>query len=179
MKRLLLALTILAGAQASAQTTPPIKPGLWELNNKVKTGNAQQDQVLSAALAQLASMPPAQRAQMEAMMAQNGVSMPKAGSDGSITLTACVTPEMASRKELPMNQKGKCKTTQEPVAGGMNVSYTCTDPASSGTGQIRFNGDSAYTMTMNVTNNTDVGPRTATVESTGRWLGASCPAKPK
>jgi hypothetical protein len=36
---------------------------------------------------------------MEAMMAQNGVSMPKASSDGGITLTACVTPEMASRKE--------------------------------------------------------------------------------
>ncbi|MYM68214.1 DUF3617 family protein [Pseudoduganella sp. FT55W] len=178
MKRLLLALAIAAAAQASAQTQT-IKPGLWELNNKVKTGNAEQDQVMSAALAQLAAMPPAQRAQMEAIMAQNGVSMPKAGSDGSITLTACVTPEMASRKELPMNQKGKCNTRQEPVAGGMNVSYTCTDPASSGTGQIRFNGDNAYTMTMNVTNNTNVGPRTATVESTGRWLGATCPAKPK
>jgi len=175
MKRLLLALAILAAAQASAQN---IKPGLWELTSKVKTGNAQQDQAMSAALAQLATMPPAQRAQMEAMMAQNGVSMPKAGSDGSITLTACVTPEMASRKELPMNQKGKCSTKQEPVAGGMNVSYTCTDPASSGNGQIRFNGDNAYTMTMNVTNDTAVGPRKATVESAGRWLSATCPAKP-
>jgi hypothetical protein len=178
MKRLLLTLAILAAAQASAQNQT-IKPGLWELNNKLKTGNAQQDQAMSAALSQLASMPPAQRAQMEAIMAQNGVSMPKASSDGSITLTACVTPEMATRKELPMNQKGKCNTTQEPVAGGINVSYTCTDPASSGTGQIRFNGDNAYTMTMNVTNNTGAGPRTATVESTGRWLGATCPAKPK
>jgi hypothetical protein len=53
-----------------------------------------------------------------------------------------------------MNQKGKCSSKQEPVAGGMNVSYTCTDPASSGNGQIRFNGDSAYTMTMHVTNTT-------------------------
>jgi hypothetical protein len=85
---------------------------------------------------------------------------------------------MASRKELPMNQKGKCSTKQEPVAGGMNVSYTCSDPASSGNGQIRFNGDSAYTMTMNVTNNTGAGPRSATVESSGRWLSATCPAKP-
>jgi hypothetical protein len=93
MKRLLLTLAILAAAQASAQTT--IKPGLWEITSKVKTGNAQQDQAMSAAMAQLASMPPAQRAQMEAMMAQNGVSMPKASSDGGITLTACVTPEMA------------------------------------------------------------------------------------
>jgi hypothetical protein len=175
MKRLLLTLAILAAAQASAQN---IKPGLWELTSKVRTGNAQQDQAMSAAAAQFAAMPPEQRAQVEAMMAKNGISMPKAGSDGSITLSACVTPEMASRKELPMNQKGKCSTKQEPVAGGMNVSYTCSDPASSGNGQIRFNGDSAYTMTMNVTNNTGAGPRSATVESSGRWLSATCPAKP-
>lgn len=176
MKRLMLILAILAAGQAVAQT---IKPGLWEVNSKVKTGNAQTDQALSAALAQLAAMPPAQRAQMEAVMAQNGISMPKAGSDGGITLTACVTPEMAARKELPLNQKGKCTSTQEPVAGGLNVSFVCTDPASSGKGQIRFNGDSAYSMTMNVTNNSGTGPQSATVESAGRWLGATCPAKPK
>jgi uncharacterized membrane-anchored protein len=52
MKRLLLTLAILAAAQASAQT---IKPGLWEITSKVKTGNAQQDQAMSAAMAQLAA----------------------------------------------------------------------------------------------------------------------------
>lgn len=177
MKRLLLMLAALAAAHASAQQS--VKPGLWELHNKVKTGNAQTDQAVTAALAQLAALPPAQRAQMEAMMAQNGISMPKAAGDGGLTLTACVTPEMAARKELPLNQKGKCSSTQEPVAGGMNVSFTCTDPASSGSGQIRFNGDQAYTMTMNVTNNSGTGPQNATVESTGRWLSDNCPARPK
>ncbi|NVM79258.1 hypothetical protein FHW83_005095 [Duganella sp. SG902] len=177
MKRLLLTLAMAAAAHAAAQTS--IKPGLWELNNKVRTGNAQTDQAVSAALSQLAALPPAQRAQMEAMMAQNGISMPKAGGDGGLTLTACVTPEMAARKELPLNQQGKCTSTQQPVAGGMNVSFTCTNPASSGTGQIRFNGDQAYTMTMNVINNSGAGPQNATVESTGRWLGDTCPARPK
>ena len=176
MKRYLLILAMLAATGASAQT---IKPGLWEMQSKVKTGNAQTDQAMSAALAQLSAMPPEQRAKIEAMMAQNGVSMPKAGSDGAIIISACVTPEMAARKELPLNQKGRCTSKQEPVAGGMNVSFTCTDPASSGNGQIRFNGDTAYTMTMNVTNNSGAGPQSATVESTGRWLGATCPAKPR
>ncbi len=176
MKRLLMALAVLAATQASAQT---VKPGLWELHNKIKTGNAQTDQAMSAAVAQLAMLPPEQRAKMEAMMAQNGVSMPKASSDGSLVLTACVTPEMAARKELPLNQKGKCASRQTPVAGGLDVSFTCTDPASSGSGQIRFQGDNAYTMTMNVSNNSGTGPQNATVESTGRWLSASCPARPK
>lgn len=175
MKRLLLALAILAAAQASAQS---IKAGLWEMTSKVKTGNAQQDQAMSAAAAQFAAMPPEQRAKIEAMMAQNGISMPKAGSDGALTMTVCVTPEMAARKEVPLNQKGQCTSKQEPVAGGMNISYTCVSPPSSGTGQLRFNGDNAYTMTMHVTNNNPSGPRTVDMESSGRWLGATCPAKP-
>nr|WP_315260034.1 DUF3617 domain-containing protein [uncultured Duganella sp.] len=173
MKRLLIALAVLAAAPASAQT---VKPGLWELTNRIKTGDAQTDQALSAALAQLAVLPPEQRARVEAMMAQNGVSMPQAGGDGSLKVTACVTPEMAARKELPLSQKGKCTSKQDPVAGGLNVSFSCTDPASSGQGQIRFQGDNAYTATMEVSNNSGTGPRNATVESSGRWLGASCPA---
>jgi len=176
MKRLLISLAMLAAVSASAQT---IKPGLWETNSKVKTGNAQTDQAMSAALSQLAALPPEQRAQMEAMMAKNGVSMPKAGANGGITMTACVTPEMASRKEIPLNQKGKCTSQQDQVPGGLNIAFTCSDPASSGNGQLRFQGDSAYSMTMNVTNNSGTGPQQATVESTWRWLSATCPARPQ
>lgn len=175
MKRLLITLATLAAVQAHAQT---VKPGLWELNSKVRTGNAQTDQAVSAALSQLAMLPPAQRAQMEAMMAQNGVTVPQAGSDGSLRMTACVTPEMAARKELPLSQQGKCSSKQTPVAGGVDVTFSCTDPASSGSGQVRMQGDNAYTASMQVTNNSGVGPQQATVESTGRWLSASCSAKP-
>ena len=178
MKRVLISLALLAAAQAQAQTpAPTIKPGLWELNNKVKTGNAQTDQAMGMALKQLANMAPEQRAQIEAMMKQNGVSMPQSGSDGGMVLTACLTPEMAARKELPLSQKGKCTSKQEPVAGGMNISFSCTDPASSGQGTIRFNGDSSYTMNMNVSTAAGGQPQNVTVESTGRWLSASCPAK--
>ena len=178
MKRVLISLALLAAAQVPAQTpAPTVKPGLWELNNKVKTGNAQTDQAMGMALKQLANMPPEQRAQIEAMMKQNGVSMPQSGSDGGMVLTACVTPEMAAKKELPLSQKGKCTSKQEPVAGGMNISFSCTDPASSGQGTIRFNGDSNYTMNMNVSTAASGQPQNVTVESTGRWLGASCPAR--
>ncbi|MYM74876.1 DUF3617 family protein [Duganella sp. FT134W] len=175
MKRVLIALAVLTAIQAQAQT---IKPGLWELNSKVRTGNAQTDQAVSAALSQLAALPPAQRAQVESMMAQNGVSVPQAASDGRLRMTACVTPEMAARKELPLSQQGKCTSKQTPVAGGVDVTFSCTDPASSGSGQVRMQGDSAYTASLQVTNNSGAGPQQATVESNGRWLAASCPARP-
>ncbi|MYN41929.1 DUF3617 family protein [Duganella sp. FT109W] len=175
MKRVLIALAVLTAIQAQAQT---IKPGLWELNSKVRTGNAQTDQAVSAALSQLAALPPAQRAQVESMMAQNGVSVPQAGADGSLRVTACVTPAMAARRELPLGQQGKCSAQQTPVAGGVDVTFSCTDPASSGSGQVRMQGDSAYTASLQVTNNSGTGPQQATVESSGRWLAASCPARP-
>lgn len=176
MKRFLIALAMLPMAAAQAQT---IKPGLWELNNTVKTGDLQTDAAIQMAMQQLANMPPAQRAQMEAMLAQNGVSVPKVGGDGTMTVSACVTPEMAAKKELPLNQKGNCTSKTVPAAGGLDVTFSCTNPNSSGQGQIRFSDDSHYTMMMDVNTEATGTPQKVKVNSTGRWVSATCPAKPK
>jgi len=178
MKRFLIALAMLTITTAAAQAQT-IKPGLWELNNTVKTGDIQTDAAIQMAMQQLANMPPAQRAQMEAMLAQNGVSVPKVGGDGTMTVTACVTPEMAAKKELPLNQKGNCTSKTVPAADGLDVSFSCTNPTSSGQGRIRFSDDSHYTMLMDVTTEATGAPQKVKVNSTGRWVGASCPAKPK
>jgi hypothetical protein len=169
-------LTALTAVQAHAQA---MKPGLWELNNKVKASNAQTDAVLTMAMQQLANMPPEQRAQLEAFMNQNGASMPKVGSDGGMAITTCITPEMAAKHDLPVTQKGNCTSNNQPIAGGLSIAFSCTDPASSGQGQLRYNGDSAFTMNMNVSSSAGGAPQQATVATTGRWLGATCPAKAK
>jgi hypothetical protein len=173
MKRFLIALALLATAhaQAAAQT---IQPGLWELDNKVKTGDLQTDAALAMAMQQLANMPAGQRAQMEAMLAQNGVSVPKVGGDGTMTVTACVTPEMAARKELPLNQKGNCTSKTVPAAGGLDVTFSCTNPTSSGKGRIRFSDDRHYTMAMDVSTEATGAPQQVRIDSSGRWLAASC-----
>lgn len=178
MKRFLIGLALLSMAAAGAQAQT-IKPGLWELNNKVKTGDIQTDAAIEMAMRQLATMPAAQRAQMEAMLAQNGVSVPKAGGDGGISVTACVTPEMAAKKELPLNQKGNCTSKSVPAEGGLDVSFNCTNPTSSGQGQIRFSDDSHYTMTMDVNTEATGSAQKVHVDSTGRWVAANCPARPK
>lgn len=178
MKRLLIALALLAGAQAQLQAQT-IKPGLWELNNTVKTGDIQADAAIQMAMQQLANMPAGQRAQMEAMLAQNGVSVPKVGGDGTMSVNACVTPEMAAKKELPLNQKGNCSSKTVPADGGLDVSFSCTNPTSSGQGKIRFSDDSHYTMLMDVNTEATGSPQKVQVNSVGRWIGATCPAKPK
>jgi hypothetical protein len=65
-----------------------IKPGLWEINNKV-SGSAEMDQAMARMQQQLASMPPAQRKMMEDNLAKQGMSLP--GSvGGGMLVKSCV-----------------------------------------------------------------------------------------
>ena len=74
-------------ATASAQQ---IKPGLWE--NTSQMGGAM-GAPMAQMQQQMASMPPAQRKQMEAMLAQQGIRMDAQG----VTSKVCITKEMAER----------------------------------------------------------------------------------
>jgi|EP01034_Spumella_vulgaris_P040304 hypothetical protein len=158
---------------ASAQT---IRPGLWEINNKVSNAKGGNASALAEAQKQLAALPPEQRQMMEAMMAKQGIAL-SGGADGGMKITYCVTKEMAEKKELPAGQQGDCKTSHTPIPGGMNISYTCTNPPSSGNGQVLFQGDSAYTMRMNMSGTMQGKQESMTVDSTGRLLSPNCTAK--
>ena len=82
---------------AAAQT---MKPGLWEITNKMG-GSGDQGAKMAAAMEQMqkqmASMPPEQRKQMEKMMAQQGMAP---GAGGGMATRICMTKEMAARNEL-------------------------------------------------------------------------------
>lgn len=171
MSRLPALLLVLAAAHAGAQT---IRPGQWELSSKMKSANPEVDQAMSAALQQLNNMPPAQRQQMEQMMARNGATMPHLAGDGGVAMRACITPEMAARHELPTGQQGQCSSHTQQVSGGMDVSFSCTNPPSSGQGQVRFRGDTEFTMHMNVTTSARGTPEQMTVDTNGRWLAPAC-----
>lgn len=173
MQRLpaLIAVAALCAGPACAQT---MKPGQWELTNKMESSNGQTNAAMANAMQQLANMPPQQRAQIEAMMAQHGASMPKFGADGGMAISACITPEMAARHEMPTGQNGKCTSNNRPVAGGIDVSFTCNEPPSSGSGQVRFNGDTGFSMNMNITSSAAGKPQQMHVMTTGRWIGPTC-----
>ncbi|WP_295999818.1 DUF3617 domain-containing protein [Rugamonas sp.] len=174
MKRLfalaLVAAPLLAASASTAAQS--MRPGQWEMSNKMNTSNVETNQAMQAMLKQLANLPPEQRAKVEAMMAQNGATMPKLAPNGGISVSACITAEMAKRQEVPTGQQGNCKSNNQPVTGGMNLSFICTNPASSGQGHLTFAGDTAFTMTMDVTTEARGKPEQMTIETSGRWLGA-------
>jgi hypothetical protein len=154
-----LAFALPAGAQS-------LKPGLWEINNKMSGG--QMDQAMVEMQKQMAAMPPGERKQMEAMLAQRGVKMAP-GAGGGMAVQMCMTKEMAERNDMPM-QDG-CRMTQQTRSGNtMKMAFTCTKPPSSGEGQVTFTSSEAYTSRMTVKSAGD----TMTIEGSGKFLKADC-----
>ena len=165
--KLLAAAAVLALAlPAGAQT---MKPGLWEMNNKVSGG--QMDPALAEMQQQLAQMPPEQRKQMEAMMAQRGVKMADAPG-GGMAVQMCMTREMVERSEVPLD-KGCTMTRNERSAGKVRFAYTCSNPPSSGEGEASFTPES-YASRATIRTVVDGKPETMTMEGKGRWLKADC-----
>jgi hypothetical protein len=163
-----------AAATALAAALLPVhaqsmKPGLWEINNKMSGG--QMDGAMAEMQKQLAQMPPDQRKQMEAMMAQRGVQMTP-GAGGGMAVRMCMTKEMVERNEVPT--RDGCTTTKNQRSGNtMKIAFTCTSPPSSGEGDFTFSGD-AYTSHMTVKTAVQGKPETMVMDATGKWLGADC-----
>lgn len=168
----LVALAAFAALPSSAQT---IKPGLWEINNKMQSSNGQLEQAMAMMHEHMANMSPQQRKQMADLMASNGVQMPTPAGNGAMVLKMCMTKEMAARKEIPFQQHGNCTQKQSPMVGNtMKVSFNCTQPQASGEGQVTFQNDSAYAMKMRVTSAALGTPETMNMDATARWLGTDC-----
>lgn len=164
---------LFSASGAVAQST---KPGLWEMQHKMG-GSPQMDQAMAQMHKQMAAMSPAQRKQMEAMMGQQGVSMPTAAAGGGMAMKVCISPEMAARNEMPSQTEGDCTSTVTARSGNtMKMSYVCKTPPSTGEGTYTFSGDTAYTMKM-VMNTTRKGkPETMTMDGQGKWLASDCGA---
>jgi hypothetical protein len=166
---ILLAACAAVALPVAAQT---LKPGLWEMQHKVQ-GNAEMDQAMAEMQKQLAAMSPEQRKQMETMMAGRGVQMAPADG-GGMRLKMCMTREMAERNDIPAN-RGDCKTGPQQRSGNtLKMTFTCTNPQSSGDTQVTFNGSESYTSKTNVTSTTNGKSETMRMEGSGKWLSADC-----
>jgi hypothetical protein len=165
------ALALSAALPLAAQT---LKPGLWQMQNKM-SGNPELDQAMAEMQKQMASMPPEQRKQMEAMMAAQGVKMVPGAAGGGMAVQMCMTKEMVERNELPVHQQGDCKTTTSGRTGNtMKVSFTCTNPPTTGEGQFTYLGNEGYTSRMTMRTQQNGKTETMTMEGSGKWLAADC-----
>lgn len=168
-KHVLLAALAVAASAAGAQN---LKPGLWDVSHKMQSASAKQG--MGALDQQLANMPPAQRKQVEAMMAKQGVQPGSGSPAGGMSMKICLTREMVERNEIS-GQQGDCKTTQQSRSGNtLKTAYTCTRPPTSGVTEVTFVGTEAYRMKMAATTTVNGRSEKVEMEGAGKWLGADC-----
>jgi hypothetical protein len=157
-------------AGASAQN---LKPGLWEISNTMKSAGGEMEKAAAEMQAQMADMPPEQRAMMEGMMAKQGMKM-GAGAPGAMSVKTCLSPEMVERNEFPA-QQGNCKSTSQPRAGNVvKMSFTCSDPASSGEGVYTFVSPEAFTSKLVIRSAAQGKAETMNMDGKGKWLASDC-----
>lgn len=169
MARRLLSLVLLVGANALAQTAPPIRPGLWEttpgpmlLDGKPMPGMADMK-------AQLEKLPPQMRAQMQERMQKQGMQF------GSGSLRTCISAEMLKREDWGQPSQGRCKMTVTERSGSTwRWKSECSEPKSQGEGVTQFSGDSAYRSEMRWTSERGGKKQLMQTSAEARWLSNDC-----
>lgn len=162
-------------ASSSVVMAQTMKPGLWEISNKMQSDSGEMEKAMADMQKQMASMPPDQRKMMQDMLSKQGVAMgPGAGSGMSVAVKVCMTKEMAERNEVPAHE-GDCKQTVSPRSGNtMKLSFVCAKPPSSGEGQVTFLSPESYRMQMSVNSSAGGKPVKMTMDGSGKWLAADC-----
>jgi hypothetical protein len=168
---------ICCGLMAQGAAAQTMNPGLWEITSKIG-GSGEMGAKMAAAQAkmqeQLASMPPAQRKQMEQMFAQRGISF-GAGAGTSITARTCITKEMAARNQPPAQQQGNCKQEYSQRSGNTTrFKFVCTDPPSSGVGEVTLLSADSYVMKMTTTSLVKGKPQQMSMDARAKWLTKDC-----
>jgi hypothetical protein len=168
-----LAMLACAAALALPAAAQDLKPGLWELSNKVSSPDSQVQAAMSAIQGHLASMSPEQRKGMQQMLERNGVQV-DLGAGGALTSRVCMTREMIQRKEFPL-QEGNCTQKMTPVSGNrMKVAFSCSKPATSGEGELILDSDTSYRARMHIRGTEGGNRQEVDMDGTGKWLGADC-----
>ena len=171
--RNLLRLALIAAAAAAAlpAAAQKLSPGLWETTMNVSSGDKQMQAQMAQAREQMAKLPPEQRKMMEDMLAKQGVGMGPAGN----TMRYCLGKEQAERADVPTDNEGRCKReTLERSGSTMRFKVVCSNPPSTGTGEISFKGDKAYDMKMSFEH-----PRQGKVDrmdmtGAAKWVSSDC-----
>lgn len=150
----------------SADTPPPIKPGLWQVHSERDVdGKALPDMS-----ARMQDLPPAARERMEAMMKERGVDM----GDGAGTMKICLSKESLDAGQW-QNMQSSCTTT---YSSRTNKSWkwhsVCTQPAVESDGEALFIDDKNYSVNTTMKTNMMGTSRTTHMKIDSKWLGADC-----
>lgn len=175
-KAMWLGAAVLLSLPAFAENPLNMQPGLYELKTVklVQDGvdhSAQMSDAMAKMQAQMASMPPDRRAQMEAMMQQHGMNM----NAGNGTMQMCMSQEQLSKNFVPGKQGTKCDPSYTKTGSSFTFSYSCplAGGTSSGKGSATRSGDTLNIVVDDTTTGAS-GTHTNHSELQMRYLGSDC-----
>lgn len=175
MRTLILAGTLAAISVAAADLKPlDAKLGLWETTTTTEVdGMPAMPQIPKETLDK---MPPAQRAQLEAVMKNRA----NPAAPRTTTSKSCTTKESLNRGfGMPENMKGECKNDViSSSSSNAQMHMQCTDTKGGPTSTMDINItriDSEH-IKGNVASKSDVQGRTMNVKMNfaSKWLAANC-----
>lgn len=147
------------------------KEGLWEMT--VTTGGSG---LPGTSPEQLARLTPDQRAMVEQMMKQKGISM----SGNTIAMKSCVTKDKIAKGEAFSDSRkdsGDCtRTVTKQTANHFEAKFHCNGKKGEvmeGTVNVDIAGDGVKGVT-HMTNTSDGNTRTFDTNFTSKYLGPSC-----
>ena len=161
-----------------AQSAPlPVKPGLWEMSGSV----TRVTPLPPDAEAKIAALPPAQQAQVRAMMSGG------AGGGGKpITTTKQVCYAAQTTMDSMLNQAQhspgmQCSfTNRVQTAHGASFDISCTGQMGSAQGHTEFHAiddehmSSTSHMTITASSHGSTSNTTTDITTTGKFLNADC-----
>jgi hypothetical protein len=177
MRRSLIACLLVLSALDAYAAGFGLKAGLWEVRVvKQVIDGADVSAQVAGATAQLqqlmANMPAEQRARIDAMLKDKGVSQ---GSDGNFRV--CVSPEMAKLDKPIVDQDGHCQPATIKHSGNKRTyEFNCTanGVTTSGKGEATIADDLITTQTDATTKSASAGTHVMHNESEMKYLGADC-----
>jgi len=157
-------LCAMALADAAQAQTPPVKPGLWQMQSTREVDGKKAPDPLE----HLKGMPPESRKRMEEIMRQQGVDISGGGTK------MCLNRDSLDQGTWQGTQSG-CKTDFKTRSSSRWAWHSsCTQPPSESDGEAVFADSENYTVkhasTMTLQGQTQVSQMTITA----KWLGTDC-----
>lgn len=152
---------------AQAQTAPPIKPGLWQVQTeRIVDGQKAQMPDMSE---RLKNMPPEARKQIEAMMKERGIDI---GGGGDMRI--CLSRDSLDPGQWQRHQ-GTCTTDYSTRIGSTwKWRTTCREPVSETDGEAHFASPESYIVKTATRMTIQGETRTTRMTLNSKWLGPDC-----
>ena len=165
LRSLIFSFVIAAALAAPAQTTPPIKPGLWQIHSEREV-NGQKTPDASE---RLKNMSPEKRERFEAMMRQHGMA-----TDASGMRQVCYTRETLEQSPWA-EQQTTCKTSFSTRSGSLwKWHTTCAESGYEADGEAVFVDHENYTVKSTSLSKIGDKVRNSQTTITAKWLGSDC-----